>query len=270
MALPLETGEWATNETSELEEPLESFSKEGYKNDDYIAHEHLNYFFNLYYRFMEAVKAGDATFSQKDSIQQLKDYDVSAINGGYFYVKNIGIYYFDGSKDAPSYNSSVKFKPTTPKTGNKGVYELLLPTPDSIFSLLESEFTEIDEINKNNSNNISTLNTSITTLQNNLNTQFYNFVREIGFVAGPSSAYTSISASGNQEKTFDIPSEFNIITDRNYCITASANNPTSGIIINWVKVLANNQLQVSLRNITGSSLAPSTSTYSFSIKEITG
>lgn len=265
MALPLETGEWATNETSELEEPLESFAKEGYKNDDYIAHEHLNYFFNLYYRFMEAVKAGDATFSQKDSIQQLKDYDVSAINGGYFYVKDIGIYYFDGAKDSPVYNSSVKFKPTTPKTGNKGVYELLLPTPDSIFALFENEFTEIEELIIINKQNIT--NNQIAT--SNINNKFTNFVREIGVIASPDTVYGPISTVSNQERTFTVDTNLNLIPGRIYTITVNPITPLqNGIIVNWSKISDNNQIQVSLRNTTAGSLTPTVTPYAFSIKEL--
>lgn len=265
MALPEESGEFATNETAEIQAPLLSFAKEGYTGVDYVAHEHLNYFFNLYYRFMEAVKAGDATFSQKDSIQQLKDYDVSAITSGYFYVKNIGIYYFDGSKDSPVYNSSVKFKPTTPKTGNKGVYELLLPTPDSIFTLLETEFTEFEELIKSNSSNITTLQTNLTNLSN----KSVNFIREIGVIANPDSKFTSINASTNQAKTFTVDSNLNLAFGRIYSIGVTpVNTLQDGLIINWVKVSDNNQLQVSIRNNTASALVPTDTPYAFSIKEL--
>lgn len=265
MALPEESGEFATNETAEIQAPLLSFAKEGYTGVDYVAHEHLNYFFNLYYRFMEAVKAGDATFSQKDSIQQLKDYNVSAITSGYFYVKDIGIYYFDGSKDSPVYNSSIKFKPTTPKTGNKGVYELLLPTPDSVFALFENEFTEIEELITLNKQNI-TNNQSATS---NIANKFTNFIREIGVVASPDTVYGSINTVTNQERTFTVDSSINLIPGRIYTITVNPITPLqNGIIVNWAKISDNNQIQVSLRNTTGGSLTPTVTPYAFSIKEL--
>lgn len=266
MPLPSESGEFATNLTAEKSAPLTSFAKEGYKVDDYVAHEHLNYFFNLYYRFMESVKAGDATFSQKDTIQQLKDYDVSAITSGYFYVKNIGIYYFDGSKDSPVYNSSVKFKPTTPKTGNKGVYELLLPTPDSIFTLFENEFTEFEELIKSNSSNITVLNQNYT----NLNNKLVNVIREIGIIANPDSKFTSISSSTNQAKTFTlVDTTLNLVSGRIYEIKVTPVTPLQdGVIVNWAKISDNNQIQISLRNTTASAITPTETAYAFSIKEL--
>lgn len=263
MSLPTESGEFATNLTAEIAAPLLPFAKEGYKTDDFVSHEHLNYFFNLYYRFMESVKAGDATFKQMSSISDLKNYDVSAVLAGYFYIPKLGIYYFNGLIDSPVFDTTIKFSPATPKTGNKGIYNLILTDPNAIFEFIDEELLDTEEIIKNISSKVETNLESI----NLINVKINQVTKIIKLIKMPNSAYTSISANTNQSKIFTV-SGAGLAAGKNYVINCQPlTGLQDGLIIESVKVTDTDELTVKIRNLTGSAIMPTSQSYMFIIYE---
>ena len=143
MNLPTDTFEWGTNPTAELLAPDLAFAKEGFKSQDTISHELLNYYFNLSYKYFKAIQ--DGFIVTINDIATLKAIDTTdTLNNSLVFVKDLDII--------------VKFDTTTPimvgddefiiiPTTGGGFWENYIMTVTTQMTLLETLQSSQEKIN---------------------------------------------------------------------------------------------------------------------------
>lgn len=234
---------FSTNLTAEKTEPAEPFRLEGFKFDDFLEHEHINFLFNAYYQLFNEINNGEGVFSSFNTLTDLENIDTTALTGAaWSYVKGFGVYGFV-SDLTPVSSTEYLIKPAT----GSGGWLLKLPDPE-LSSHLQSYETGLLRLDINkNKYKISDILKKITNLFN----IFDNTPKIITRRVYPTINYSSIA--GTSEKTFYFKVDGAAKGD-NASVTPST-DLNAGLIISHV-VCEGNSVGIKLRNTTGSSITP--------------
>lgn len=161
MNLPTDTFEWATNITAELLAPDLTFAKEGFKTQDTISHELMNYYFNLSYKYFKAIQDGFiVTINDIATLKAINTTDT--LNNSLVFVKDIDII--------------VKFSTETPimigddefiiiPTSGGGFWENYIMTVTTQMTLLEALSSSQEKINFDNDQKIKILIEKLTNIE---------------------------------------------------------------------------------------------------------